>query len=338
MDFDQLTTFIEIAKLGSFSRAGQKLFRSQPAVSAQVRQLEQEYGEKLFDRGRKSVRLTSAGETLFEYAVRMVNMRAESLRAVADKATTPRGVLALGANEATCLYVLPDIFAEYHRLYPSVQISIYRNFSHKVLQKVEDGSVDVGIVTLPAKSPSLKIHPIFRDRVMLMVNPRSPLAKLKSVRMKDIAEQPLIFPRTGYTRQLLDKHFRPYRSQLQITMELTSVGMIKCFVAAGLGVSLISASFARNEVRAGEVKLIPIADRGTVARTGPRLPPRPHAASLLDCLHHAGAAARSGKSGPRNPQHQVGGARRRAFGIHKPRDLPMIFSVPSVRSVLKLLI
>ena len=75
MDFDQLTTFIEIAKLGSFSRAGQKLFRSQPAVSAQVRQLEQEYGEKLFDRGRKSVRLTSAGETLFEYAVRMVNMR-----------------------------------------------------------------------------------------------------------------------------------------------------------------------------------------------------------------------------------------------------------------------
>ncbi len=83
--------------------------------------------------------------------------------------------------------MLPEIFAEYHRAYPSVQISIYRNFSHKVLQKVEDGTVDVGIVTLPAKSPSLKIHPIFRDRVMLMVNPRNP-AKLKSVRMKDIAD------------------------------------------------------------------------------------------------------------------------------------------------------
>jgi DNA-binding transcriptional LysR family regulator len=260
MDFDQLTTFIEIAKLGSFSRAGQKLFRSQPAVSAQVRQLEQEYGERLFDRGRKSVRLTSAGETLFEYAERLVNMKNESLRAVVDKATTPRGVLALGANEATCLYVLPDIFAEYHRMYPSVQISIYRNFSHKVLQKVEDGTIDVGIVTLPAKSQSLKIFPIYRDRIMLMVSPRNPLAKMKSVRIRDIAQQPLIFPRTGFTRQLLDKHFRPYRPQLQVTMELTSVGMIKCFVAAGLGVSLISASFARNEVRAGEVKLIPIAD------------------------------------------------------------------------------
>ncbi len=118
----------------------------------------------------------------------------------------------------------------------------------------------MGIVTLPAKSQSLKIFPIYRDRIMLMVNARNPLAKMKSVRIRDIAQQPLIFPRTGYTRQMLDKHFRPFRPQLQVTMELTSVGMIKCFVAAGLGVSLISASFARNEVRAGEVKLIPIAD------------------------------------------------------------------------------
>src|SRR5258708_29196363 len=112
----------------------------------------------------------------------------------------------------------------------------------------------------PAKSPSMKIHSIFRDRVMLMVNPRNPLAKLKTVRMKDIAEQPLIFPRTGYTRQLLDKHFRPYKPQLQITMELTSVGMIKCFVAAGLGVSPIPARFARNGLSARRVTLVPMFD------------------------------------------------------------------------------
>src|SRR5260370_36968626 len=95
---------------------------------------------------------------------------------------------------------------------------------------------------------------------MLMVSPSNPLARQKSVRIKEIAEQPLIFPKTGFTRQLLDKHFRPYRSTLRITMELPSVGMIKRFVAAGLGVSLISGSFARDEVRAGDVKLIPISD------------------------------------------------------------------------------
>jgi len=260
MDFDQLVTFVEVARLRSFSRAGQKVFRSQSAVSAQIRQLEQEYGEKLLDRAGKSVRLTPAGEVLFEYAWRLLTLHNESLRAVADQASAPRGVLALGANEATCLYVLPEIFEAYHRLYPAVQISIYRNFSHKILQRVEDGTIDVGIATLPVKSPSLRVHPVFRDRIMLMTSPGNPLAKMKAVRTSEIARQPLIFPKTGSTRQLLDKLFRPYCSTLRVTMELPSVGMIKRFVAAGLGVSLISASFAREEVRAGQVKLVPIQD------------------------------------------------------------------------------
>ena len=84
MDFDHLTTFLEISKLGSFSRAGQKLFRSQPAVSAQIRQLEQEYGQKLFDRVGKTVKLTAAGEALIVYANRLLNLKEESLRAVSD--------------------------------------------------------------------------------------------------------------------------------------------------------------------------------------------------------------------------------------------------------------
>lgn len=260
MDFDHLITFVEIAKQGSFSRAGQKVYRSQPAVSAQVRQLEQEYGQKLFDRVGKSVRLTVAGETLLEYAQKLLTLRNESLRAVADQSSTPHGTLAIGANEATCLYVLPDIFADYSRRNPGVQISIYRNFSHKVIEKVESGVVDVGIVTLPVKTPSLRVHPIFRDRLVLMVSPSNSLASLKSVTTAQIAEQSVIFPKTGFMRQVFDKQFRPYRSQLRVAMELPSVGMIKQFVAAGLGVSIISGRFARDEARAGLVKLIPISD------------------------------------------------------------------------------
>jgi DNA-binding transcriptional LysR family regulator len=257
MDFDQLVTFLEVAKLGSFSRAGQKVFRSQSAVSAQIRQLEQEYGDKLLDRSGKIVRLTPAGRVLFSYAERMQKLREESLLAVADQGVTPRGTLIIGANEATCLYVLPRVFAEYCRLYPDVQISIYRNFSYKIMEKLENGSIDVGIITLPAKSPSLKTHSIFRDQLMLMAAPGNPLAGKKSVTVADIAQQPVLVPKTGYTRQLMDKLFRAY-SQLQIRMELPSVGMIKSFVAAGLGVSLISASFAHDQVAAGEVVLIPI--------------------------------------------------------------------------------
>ncbi|MBZ5568916.1 MAG: LysR family transcriptional regulator [Acidobacteriia bacterium] len=260
MDFDQLITFMEVAKLGNFSRAGQKVFRSQSAVSAQIRQLEIEYGEKLLDRAGKSVRLTPAGSVLFDYAKQMLVLRDESLRAVADQGATPRGILAIGANEATCLYVLPDVFAEYSRLYPSVQINIYRNFSRKILERVEEGSLDVGIVTLPVKSPSLKVQLIYRDRLMLMVSVNSPLAKLDSVPICKLAEQALIFPKTGYTRQVLDKIFRPYQATMRVVMELPSVGMIKGFVATGLGVSIISASFAAPEVRSGEVKLLELED------------------------------------------------------------------------------
>jgi DNA-binding transcriptional LysR family regulator len=300
MDFDHLVTFLEISKQGSFSRAGQKLYRSQPAVSAQIRQLEQEYGQKLFDRVGKSVRLTVAGETLLEYAQRLLTLRNESMRAVADQATTPRGMLAIGANEATCLYVLPDIFAEYSRRFPSVQISIYRNFSHKVIEKIEDGTVDVGIVTLPVKSPSLKIHPIFRDRLMLMVSSSNPLAHHRTVRTSEIAEQPLILPKTGFMRQVMDKQFRPYRSRLRISMELPSVGMIKRFVAAGLGVTLISESFARDEAQAGQVKLIHISDMdiwrelGMVYRRDRTLPRS--AASFITMVRQGALGSSEGQS------------------------------------------
>src|SRR6266446_5070612 len=214
MDFDQLTTFIFVAKLKSFSRAGQKVFRSQSAVSAQIRQLEQAYKARLLDRSAKSVELTPAGEVLFEYAEKLLRMRDESIQVVADRGNVVQGPIVFGANEATCLYLLPNIFAEFQRRYPLVHISIYRNFSHKILQRVEDGSIDVGIVTLPIKAPNLKVHHIYKDRLRFMVSAKNPLANRSKITLAEVAGQPLIFPRTGFTRQVLDKLFRPYRPRL----------------------------------------------------------------------------------------------------------------------------
>src|SRR4029077_19261973 len=128
---------------------------------------------------------------LLGYAERMTQLRDESKLAVADHGTSPRGRLVVGANEATCLYVLPDVFAKYCHLHPEVQLSIYRNFSYKIVEKLENGTIDVGIVTLPVKSPSLKAHLIHRDQLMLMVSSQSALAKHKSVTVDEIAQQPL---------------------------------------------------------------------------------------------------------------------------------------------------
>src|ERR1039457_3254853 len=104
MDFDQLITFLEVARQGSFSRAGEKVLRSQSAVIAQIRQLEQEYGDSLLDRSAQTVKLTPAGQVLFEYAERLKNLRDESLMAVADHSGTPDATLRVGGNEASCLY------------------------------------------------------------------------------------------------------------------------------------------------------------------------------------------------------------------------------------------
>lgn len=256
MDFDQLTTFVQVAKLKSFSKAGQKVFRSQSAVSAQIRQLEQAYKAKLLDRSAKSVELTPAGEVLFEFAERLLRLRDESMQVVADRGNVVQGPVAFGANEATCLYLLPDIFGEFQRRYPLVNISIYRNFSHKILQRLEEGSLDLGIVTLPVKSPNLKMHIINRDRLRFMVSTKNPLAQKTHLTLEEVASAPLIFPKTGYTRQVLDKLFRPYRSRLRVPMELPSIGMIKTFVAADVGLSIISESFAKDLVKSGEVKLL----------------------------------------------------------------------------------
>src|SRR6202162_578221 len=258
MDFDQLTTFVYVAKLKSFSRAGQKVFRSQCAVSAQIRQLEQAYKARLLDRSAKSVELTPAGEVLFEYAEKLLRMRDESVQVVADRGNVVQGPIVFGANEATCLYLLPNIFAEFQRRYPLVHISIYRNFSHKILQRIEDGTIDVGIVTLPIKALNTKVHHIYRDRLRFMVSTRNPLANRNKITLEEVAAQPLIFTRTGFTRQVLDKLFRPYRSRLHVTMELPSIGMIKRFVAADAGVSFISESFASDQVKGGEGKLLTV--------------------------------------------------------------------------------
>jgi len=258
MDYDQLASFLEVARLQSFSRAAEKIYRTQPAISAQVRLLEQECGERLFNRSGKRVQLTPAGEILQRYAQKIIDLHRDALQAIAELNQTARGKLQLGANEATCLYVLPKTFARFKQLYPLVQISIYRNFSHKIVQKVQEGAVEVGVVTLPQTAPNLEVIPVHHDEMQLVVPAKHPLAKHRSVTLEEVVQYPLILPKTGRTRVVLDRLLREKRNELQISMELASVETIKKFVGAGLGLTFLSRSYAQPEVAAGVLKVIPI--------------------------------------------------------------------------------
>src|SRR5881392_1986102 len=115
MDFDQLHTFLEIVRLKSFSKAAQTCYRTQPAISAQIRQLEQELKAELFERFASRISLTTAGKIFADYAERILDMRRQAQNALNELENTPRGELVIAANEATCIYVLPTVFAEYKK-------------------------------------------------------------------------------------------------------------------------------------------------------------------------------------------------------------------------------
>ncbi len=259
MDFDQLTTFVEVAHAGSFSKAAQRLFRTQPAISTQVRLLEKQCGQPLFVRQARQVELTAAGRILLRYGERIQELRAAALADLEEMRQHPRGRVVLAANEATVLYILPSMILQFKRDYPDIRLEIVRNFSRKIVEKVLENTVEFGVVTLPFKHAHLHVLPIHRDEMAVLAPPDHPLARLATARLEQVVEYPLLYPKTGQTRLQLDRHLRKFQDRLKISMELASVETIKKYVATGMGVTLMSASFARAEQAAGLLRVIPLA-------------------------------------------------------------------------------
>lgn len=268
MNLDQIRNFHAVAVHRSFTIAAAKLFRTQPAISTQVRMLEEELGARLFDRIGKKVYLTQAGNVLFDYAERLLNLHDEAKLAVTEVNTIPKGKILIGANESTCLYVLPQIFALFKEKYPEVQISIYRNFSRKVLDKVRNNQLDFGIVTLPVPEQELNILPIAEDALWLITSPDHPLALQTSPSVEDIVSYPFIFHTAGTTRERLKKHFGILWDRLHISMELASIETIKKFVSIGMGISIVPKSYAEKERREGTLCLLPLKELNLIRKLG----------------------------------------------------------------------
>ena len=150
MDLDQLHTFLEIVRLKSFSKAAQTCFRTQPAVSAQVRQLEQELNTSLFERLGTKIALTAAGRIFADYAEQILELRRRAQNQINELERVPRGELVIAANEATCIYVLPRVFSEYKKRFPNVQILVDRSFGSRVV----DAVVDPLALSLPSHVPA----------------------------------------------------------------------------------------------------------------------------------------------------------------------------------------
>jgi LysR family transcriptional regulator, low CO2-responsive transcriptional regulator len=260
MDFDQLETFLEVARHSSFSRAAEKRFRTQPAVSSQIRALEEEVGARLFDRSGGKVGLTAAGKAFQVYAEETLQARKSIITTMAEMERIPRGEIVVGANEGTCLHILPEVFAEFKKLYPGVGVNINRMERAKILECVGDNSVDFGVVSAPVDDKRLKVVSIHRDQLVIIAPPNHPLGRSRQATIAEVARFPLVLPKAGRTRDAIAGLFYERQLKPNIAMELDSSELLKRFVAAAVGVGFIAHFNVSEDVKAGALIAIPIAD------------------------------------------------------------------------------
>ncbi len=268
MDLDQLHTFLEIVRLKSFSKAAQTCFRTQPAISAQVRQLEQELNTRLFDRYGSRISLTTAGRIFAGYAEQILELRKQAQGAINELEHSPRGELLIAANEATCIHVLPEVFSEYNRRFPNVQLLVERAYGSHIPEAILDNLVDFGFAQLPVNDRKLQVVKIHSDEIRLIVRPDHPLGAHASVTAFDVAPHSLLMPKYGTTRARLNEWLELVEDSLHVAMELDSTEMMKRFTMAGLGISFLAVSNCREEVAAGRLRTLPLAPEPMVRRLG----------------------------------------------------------------------
>src|ERR1700756_5057819 len=171
MELYALEVFLAVVTEKSFSRAAQKLFRTQPAVSLALQRLEQELGEKLIDRGPKDFTLTDAGRTVLDYARRFVSLHQELDNSLAELRDNSAGRLSIGANESTTLYLLQHI-ERYRRLYPKIKVQVRRSFTSKIPAKLIGGNLKVGVISYGPMDERITSTVIFTDSLAFVVSPK----------------------------------------------------------------------------------------------------------------------------------------------------------------------
>lgn len=256
MNFDWLTTFLEVARQKSFSRAAEKLHVTQPSISAQIRALESHLGHRLLDRGGGKVTLTAAGKAFEPFAEHSLIQLKQVRLTLADMERTPRGSLTVSANDSTALYVLPVLIGKFKKQYPKVALNIVRAERSKTLELVLNREVEFGIVSLPVRDPRLHVELIHEDRLVLVVPAGHPLTLIESPTLSDAAKHEFLVPKEGRRRELIDHLFIQNKTARRIAMELDSSELLKRLIVAGLGISFMPHINVVDELKQGLVQIV----------------------------------------------------------------------------------
>ena len=256
----RLQVFHTVARMLSFTKAAESLHMTQPAVTFQVRQLEDYFNTRLFDRTHNRITLTEAGERVYEYAERILDLYGEMDNAVREMTGEVSGVLIVGASTTIAEYMVPNMLGRFHEKHPSVTVRLKVGNTDSVVSMVENNVIDLGIVEAPVANKKLQLELCREDELVLITPPDHALAEKESIRIDEIKEFPYIWREEGSgTREVIHDYLTEAGvnpADLNVIMELGSPEAIKGAVESGIGITIISKASIQKELKLGTVKMI----------------------------------------------------------------------------------
>lgn len=260
MDLMQLEMFVAMVEEGSFRKAAERVFRTQPAVSMALRKLEQEIGSSIFDRSTRSdYVLTDTGEVLYDYAKRLLNLRDEAYATLKELKSLQAGRIRIGANESTSIYLLPRLILAFRLQYPKVKIEVLRQLSTRLPAELRQRNLDLAIMSFKPNDSDLEATPIMRDELVLISSPGHRLAASDRLHIKDLGTESFIAHNVrSSSRESVIEAFRQNETPLNISIEIATIETIKKFVAKDLGLAFVPSMCVQEEIERGEIALLPL--------------------------------------------------------------------------------
>jgi DNA-binding transcriptional LysR family regulator len=260
MEIRQLRYFLSTARLGSIVAAAAEHYVTQPAISLQLKKLEEEAGQKLFVRRGRRLVLTEAGVVLAARAEEVVRNLEQLEAELRGLQKLESGTLRVGNTDAASVYVLPDVYRAFHGRYPGVRIEIMVGDTQRLLDALAARRIELATVTLPIPDRGLSVRPIYREELVVVVHPDDPLATRRNVSLKDLVSHGVIaYPAGSITRGMIDEVFSARGETLHARMEISSPEAMKQLAQAGLGSSILPLPVVAAELERGALKTVPVA-------------------------------------------------------------------------------
>jgi DNA-binding transcriptional LysR family regulator len=237
-----------VATEKSFSRAAERLLRTQPAISLALQRLEQELQEKLIDRSNKGLLLTDAGRTVLDYARRFQSLQQEMENSLAELRDNSAGRLTIGANESTSLYLLRHI-ERYRELYPKVKVQVRRSLSSRIPNELLDGNLELGVISYDPGDERLKSKVIYTDALAFVVSPTHRLAHRKTVSISELGQENFVAHNVlSPYREAVLREFQAHKVPLRMDLEMPTIETIRKMVQSNMGVAFVPRMCVEQEI------------------------------------------------------------------------------------------